>query len=57
MKAEPQKENYVELTMRYKLLAIFGVFWGMVACASEKNTDLKELYPWIKAGTPVKIVP
>lgn len=26
-------------------------------CISLKNTDMKELYPWIKAGTPVKIVP
>ncbi len=26
-------------------------------CISLKNTDIQELYPWIKAGTPVKIVP
>lgn len=26
-------------------------------CISLKNTDMKELYPWIKAGTTVKIVP
>ncbi|MBT9547468.1 MAG: L,D-transpeptidase [Candidatus Sericytochromatia bacterium] len=26
-------------------------------CVSLKNTDLQELYPWIKTGTPVKIVP
>ncbi|MGE3726241.1 MAG: murein L,D-transpeptidase family protein [Candidatus Sericytochromatia bacterium] len=26
-------------------------------CISLKNTDIQELYPWIKAGTSVKIVP
>jgi len=50
MKAEPQKENYVELTMRYKLLAIFGVFWGMVACASEKKPDSHVLHVWNSGG-------